>query len=44
MEVTSAFRIHVGPRFIGAGLTVQFHSNQARGIHFNVEPLFEPVG
>ena len=40
MEVTAVYRIHLGPRFIGAGLTVQFHSNQKPSICFKVEPLY----
>ena len=34
VEVYGTFRKHLGPRFSGAGLAVQFHYNQAPGIHF----------
>lgn len=38
LEVYASFRLHTGPRFIGAGLRIQFHYNQIPGIHFRVEP------
>lgn len=41
LEVYAAFRIHLGPRFEAAGLRVQFHYNQAPGVHFKVEPPAE---
>jgi hypothetical protein len=34
LEVSGTFRLHLGPRFQGAGLTVQFHYNQIPGIDF----------
>ncbi len=38
LEVYAAYRIHLGPRYEGAGLRIQFHYNQTPGIHFRVEP------
>jgi hypothetical protein len=38
MELYSYFSVHLGPRFEAAGLRVQFHHNQAPGIHFKVSP------
>ncbi len=35
------FSRHLGPRFSGAGLGIQFHYNQQPGIHFKVEPPLE---
>lgn len=36
VEVYAHFSKHLGPRFMGAGLKVQFHYNQAPGIHYKV--------
>jgi hypothetical protein len=36
VEVYSHFSKHLGPRFMGAGLKVQFHYNQVPGIHYKV--------
>ncbi|HEU5181464.1 MAG TPA: hypothetical protein VFW45_11770 [Candidatus Polarisedimenticolia bacterium] len=36
IELYASFRKHLGPRFEAAGLRVQFHYNQAPGIHFRV--------
>lgn len=36
-----SFNQHLGPRFQSAGLRVQFHHNQAPGIHFKVDPPVE---
>jgi hypothetical protein len=44
LEVLARFSIHLGPRFEAAGLRVQFHYNQAPGIHFKVEPPEEYRG
>jgi hypothetical protein len=41
VEVYGTFRKHLGPRFAGAGLGVQFHYNQTPGIHFKTEPPAE---
>jgi hypothetical protein len=38
IEVHAAFRISLGPRFEAAGLRVQFHYNQAPGVHFKADP------
>jgi len=38
LEVSSYYRIHLGPRFEAAGLRAQFHYNQTPGIHFKAEP------
>jgi hypothetical protein len=38
VEHYAFFSAHLGPRFQSAGLRVQFHNNQAPGIHFVVEP------
>jgi len=38
LEIYTSFRLHTGPRFIGAGLRIQFHYNQIPGIHFRLEP------
>jgi len=37
IEIYGFFRKHIGPRFIAAGLGIQFHYNQEPGIHFKVE-------
>lgn len=37
-EIYGTFSRHLGPRFSGAGLGIQFHYNQQPGIHFKVEP------
>lgn len=34
VEVYGYFKKHLGPRFMGAGLRLQFHYNQTPGIHF----------
>ncbi len=34
IELYSCFSQHLGPRYEAAGLRVQFHYNQAPGIHF----------
>ncbi len=34
VEVGSYFSMHLGPRFMGAGVKVQFHYNQTPGIHY----------
>lgn len=36
VEVHSYFSKHLGPRYMGAGLKLQFHSNQPPGIHYKV--------
>jgi len=36
VEVYGQFSKHLGPRFMGAGLRLQFHYNQPPGIHFRV--------
>jgi hypothetical protein len=41
MEVTCSYRIHLGPRFEAAGLRIQFHYNQAPGVHFKIRPSEE---
>lgn len=41
VEHAAFFNQHLGPRFQSAGLRVQFHYNQAAGIHFKVEPPAE---
>jgi hypothetical protein len=38
VELHTWFSQHVGPRFQIAGLRVQFHYNQAPGVHFQVAP------
>lgn len=38
VEHYAFFNTHLGPRFQSAGLRVQFHYNQAPGIHFIVHP------
>jgi hypothetical protein len=38
LELTASYSIHVGPTFHAAGLRVQFHYNQAPGIHFRAQP------
>ena len=38
VEICSWYSLHLGPRFEGAGLRVQFHYNQKPGIHFKVDP------
>ena len=37
VEVYGTFSKHMGPRFVGAGLAVQFHYNQVPGTHFKAE-------
>lgn len=37
VEVYGTFSKHLGPRFSGAGLAVQFHYNQEPGIHFKAD-------
>jgi len=37
VEVYSQFSRHLGPRFMGAGLRLQFHYNQTPGVHFKVD-------
>jgi hypothetical protein len=37
LEISGKFRQHHGPRYSGAGLTIQFHYNQTPGIHFKVQ-------
>lgn len=37
IEHQASFSQHLGSRFQSAGLRVQFHYNQAPGIHFKVE-------
>jgi hypothetical protein len=44
VEVYGRYRRHLGPRFEGAGLGIQFHFNQIAGIHFKVEPPDEYRG
>ena len=41
VEISTFFRTHHGPRLEAAGLTIQFHYNQAPGMHFKVEPSCE---
>jgi hypothetical protein len=41
LTIRSQFSKHLGPRFIGAGLTLQFHYNQPPGIHIKAETLPE---
>jgi hypothetical protein len=41
LEVFGMFSRHLGPRFSGAGVGIQFHYNQQPGIHFKVEPPSE---
>ena len=36
IDVTARFSRHLGPRYEGAGLRIQFHYNQVPGIHFRV--------
>jgi len=38
VEHYAFFSEHLGPRFQSAGLRIQFHYNQAPGIHFIVQP------
>lgn len=38
VEHLTWFSQHLGPRFQTAGLRVQFHYDQAPGVHFQVEP------
>ena len=33
---TAEYSMHTGPRFVAAGLRIQFHYNQVPGIHFRV--------
>ncbi|HEY1684065.1 MAG TPA: hypothetical protein VGG19_04835 [Tepidisphaeraceae bacterium] len=37
VEVYGTFSKHLGPRVIGAGISIQFHYNQVPGVHFKVE-------
>lgn len=37
VEVFGTFSKHLGPRFSGAGLGIQFHYNQEPGIHFKTD-------
>jgi hypothetical protein len=37
LEVYGCFSKHLGPRFMGAGLRLQFHYNQEPGVHFKVK-------
>ncbi len=41
IELSAWYSMHLGPRFEGAGLTLQFHYNQEPGIHFKVESSAE---
>jgi hypothetical protein len=41
VEHLAFFNQHLGARFQSAGLRVQFHYNQAPGIHFKIEPPAE---
>ena len=41
LEVYGHFRLYVGPRYIGAGLRLDFCHDQPPGIHFKVQPLEE---
>lgn len=36
VEIYGHFRKHLGPRYMAAGLRLQFHYNQIPGIHFKV--------
>jgi hypothetical protein len=36
VEVYGHFSKHLGPRYMAAGLRLQFHDNQIPGIHFKV--------
>ncbi|MFZ1141455.1 MAG: hypothetical protein WAN76_19910 [Candidatus Sulfotelmatobacter sp.] len=36
VEVYAHFSKHLGPRFVGAGVRLQFHYNQIPGIHLKV--------
>ena len=38
VELYGWYSAHLGPRYEGAGLRVQFHYNQVPGIHFKVQP------
>jgi hypothetical protein len=38
IELTCLYQKHLGPRYEGAGLRIQFHYNQVPGIHFKVAP------
>ena len=38
IELSCFFKRHLGPRYEGAGLRIQFHYNQPPGIHFKVSP------
>lgn len=44
VEVYGRYSKHLGPRFEGAGLGIQFHYNQIPGVHFKVEPREEYRG
>lgn len=41
VDVIAHFSRHLGGRIEGAGLRIQFHYNQAPGIHFKAEPSNE---
>jgi hypothetical protein len=36
IELTASYSRHLGPKFDSAGLRIQFHYNQAPGVHFKV--------
>jgi hypothetical protein len=38
VEVYGLYSQHLGPRYEGAGLRLQFHWNQEPGVHFKVVP------
>ena len=38
LEVYGHFRVHLGPRYLAAGLRIQFEYNQPPGIHFKTQP------
>ena len=44
LELYLYYSIHLGPRFEAAGLRIQFHYNQAPGIHFKVDVADEYRG
>ena len=37
LEIDCGYSQHLGPRFEGAAIKIQFHRNQIPGIHFKVE-------
>ena len=41
VELSCLYKSHLGPRYEGAGLRIQFHYNQPPGIHFKVTPREE---